>query len=69
MENLKSSLVNGSTISEINMHMRLVMKSLVIDPYKRVIGFTFADGSKLLSPSRAFMAIEPMRKTRKASFS
>jgi DNA invertase Pin-like site-specific DNA recombinase len=60
IENLKNSLLFGATISEINLQMRLVMKSLVINPYQHVIIITFVDGS------RAFMAIDADLKARRA---
>jgi DNA invertase Pin-like site-specific DNA recombinase len=43
---LKSSILNGGSVEEINQHMRLVFKSLVIDDKEKVIDLTFVDGSR-----------------------
>jgi DNA invertase Pin-like site-specific DNA recombinase len=59
--NLKNSLAGRDPIPEINQHMRIVMKSIVIDLKINVIELTFVDGS------RAFMPLGSLRERRRQS--
>jgi hypothetical protein len=59
--NLKNSLLARDTIPEINQHMRIVMKSIVIDLKINVIELTFVDGS------RSFMPLGKLRERRRQS--
>jgi hypothetical protein len=60
IENLKQSLAVRDTIPEINMHMRSVFKSIVINLKTNTIVLTLLDGS------RAFLPLGPLRERRRA---